>query len=261
MSRNINDFFVTISKNNRGSLFPEEIQQIVDYFKAGITDGSSLAKYTWDKLFIVNEHCNKSGQLFEHLHIYIHSVVSSRTDKLREQIEKQFPEIIRNRKQDLDVRQATNVEELLAGYMMKTSDYNILYNHNITDEYIEKAKQELEVKKDFKNKIYGENKVIRKNRIGDSDIPFFMFEYIHTNLIDYDFKLVTFKYLIKRLLRENYDFKLSKLVEVKAKLDVLFCDENKEGLIDALIDDQFRMLHSVYACEDGNSFTNLKDLE
>lgn len=235
MSRTNTDFFVTISKYMRGSLTPGEIGCTIKYFNDIQLD--------LIECYIVNEHRNKKGEQFEHLHIYVKFKELTRSDKLRDRIKKIL--LFIQHQNDLDIRQVQDKESLLSGYFMKTDDYKVMHNQGITEEYIAKCKEKGDIAKELRNKLYDDQLKIKKNRIFKMDLPYIMYEYIIGTNINYDCTLYLFTSVIKKMLRENYDFELRGLPECKAKLDLLFSNhDDSHKTLNALINDQFKGFYS-----------------
>lgn len=239
-SRKTDKFFITFSKFNRGSMTIEEINLVVNHFKHGNPT-------YYDQVFIVNEHKNKKKEAFEHLHIFVKVNLELRTDKLRDKMKATFSFI--QHQKDIDVRQAVCVEQLLAGYMMKTDDFDILLNVGITDEFLNECKNYVEANNDFYNEKV---KKFNINRISIFDQPYIMFEYIQEKQIDYDLSLNAFKRVIRLMILDKYDLIIDKgLTGVKAKLDLLISPSDGFVMLDAVIDNQFLFLDHQFDCKDG----------
>ena len=218
--------FITISKYNRGSMTPEEIQFVVKIFK-------ETSYLSYDQLFIVNEHQNKNKESFEHLHIYILFKNNLIHDTLRKNIKKYLGSLYQHQK-DLDVRDVPNEKQLIGGYMLKTNDVSIILKEGFTEEYWDSIQESVQTINDF-HQSYKEIKV---NRISKQDLPYVLFNYINKLGIQYNFSLYFFKEIIYKFRLDGYDFEVKgRMLECKAKLDLMF---GNKTLLNSLIDEDFR---------------------
>lgn len=251
MSRKTQKFFITISKFNRGSLTPEELSQIKAYFDFSSNNHDAINQL-FDEVFAVNEHKNKKKEFFEHVHIYVKTSLECRSDKLREKVKNAFSFI--QHPKDLDIRAVTCLEQLLAGYMMKTEDFDIILNKGIKDEYLNECKDYVQLKNDFREEKL---KKFSVERISDLDLPYIMKEYIQDKQIDYDMSLDVFIHVINKMVLDGYDMKIEKMPHVKAKLDLITHPEDGFVMMNALIRSQFLFIDNVYNCKNGKSDTEI----
>lgn len=217
--------FITISKFNRGSMTPEEIQFVLSLFKE-----NSYLSYT--RIFIVNEHQNRKKEPFEHLHVFICFKKDIVHDVLRRNLKKYLGSLYQHQK-DLDVRDVPNENQLIGGYMMKTSDVTILLKEGFSDETWQSILETVEEVDDFHQSL----KNIKVNRIPKHDLPYVLFEYISKKSIQYNCSLYLFKEIIYKIRLDGYDFEVKgKMLECKAKLDLMF---GNKTLMNSLIDEDF----------------------
>nr|WPR18654.1 MAG: hypothetical protein [Chemarfal virus 79] len=228
MSRTFKEFFITISKYNRGSMNIEEIElsHIV------------LSSMETEQLLIINEHRNFKGELFEHLHIYVLLVKEKRSDKLRDFLKKELKFIEHSK--DLDIRQVPDKETLLGGYLIKCPDRTLIISKGLTDEYLNQCKEKSDINRELNIKFNHPLKKISKNRIYKSDVPYCMHEFIIDNNLSYNGSLGSFTRVIKEMLLKNYDFELRNLVEVKSKLDLI--QLGNYNTLSSHIEDQFKFI-------------------
>lgn len=246
MSRSQQEFFITLSKYNRGSMSLQEIEIVKNYF-----DTMDL-----EQVFIVNEHKNFKQENFEHLHIYVLLKTPKRSDKLRDSIKKAISFV--EHAKDLDIRTVSDKDILLGGYMVKKNDSTIILSKGLTEEYMNNCKEKVDINKDLKSKFKSNS--IKKNRIYKADVPYYIYEFINDNQILYDCSLTHFTAIIKEMLLKNYDFELRGLAEVKAKLDLFFGDSTN---LCAYVEDQFKHLQ-LHSCDSKNyiidiSYKNVKE--
>jgi len=227
MSRNQTEFFITISKFNRGSMSEQEIDSVKQYFNS----------MDLEQIFIVNELKNFKQENFSHLHIYVLLKLPKRSDKLRDSLKKAFSFV--EHAKDLDIRTVSDKDILIGGYMRKKNDSIIVLSKGITEEYMNQCKEKVDINKDLKDKF--KDQKIKKNRIYKSDIPYYMYEYIIDNQIEYNCSLSYFTFIVKEMLLKNYDFELRGLTEVKAKLDLFFGDPTN---LRAYVEEQFKYLQT-----------------
>lgn len=215
-------FAITISKYCRGSITSQEIEDCKTFFNN---------KFILTRLLIVNEHRNKHGEAFEHLHISLHIMGEQRTDNMNRLIKKNLSFLIH--KKDLLVRPEIN--DGWKEYCSKSDDRTIIQHFGITEEELEQYNF------DYKVKVVSvkENRHITKVRIPKQDIPYVIEKYILEQEIIYEFRLTQFTFIISRMLREGYDFELRNLTEVKSKLDNAL---GNSVLLMNYINDQFKFI-------------------
>jgi len=216
-------FAITISKYCRGSLTPTEIQDCKQFFNN---------KFIITRLFIVNEHKQRDGTPFEHLHVSLHTVGEYRTDNINAMIKKNLSFL--THKKDVLVRK--EISDGWKEYCSKSEDRTIIEHYGITTEEIEQFNLDYKIKiqtvKDTKTSV-------SKVRISKQDIPYVIANYIHEQDINYAFQLQHFIYIVSCMLKDGYDFELRNMPEVKSKLD------NSLGNFETLqnyITDQFKFL-------------------
>lgn len=220
--RNGKEFAITISKYCRGSLTLDEITMIKEFF----VDKFVLSP----KILIVNEHKNKLGQEYEHLHIFVILNEETRGDNLTSMVKKKF-EFLHHKK---DVITKKVYSEGWKEYISKTNDRKIVFKKGITTEEIEQWNEDYNVK-------VAEHKTISKvvkTRISKGDLPYVMQDYIISKDIEYDWSMEKFKTVIVQMINDNYDFEIKgRMRETKSKLDILF---GNERTLEELLDEEFR---------------------
>lgn len=225
MANKYDKFFITFSKYNRGSMTEDEISCVVNFFKTQPT--------YFEQCFIVNEHRNRKREQFEHVHVYVKLALEIRSDKLREKIRGSMSFLEHSK--DLDIRKATNPEALLAGYMVKTDDYTLLYSFGITDEYLNECKDKTQQTVEFRT----EKTKINVERIPYYNMPYVMKEYILENQFDYDLSLSRFQMILQGLVYNGFDPDLKNLRHTKAKLDLLIDPVNGYRTLEAILNMEF----------------------
>lgn len=223
----MNQFAITISKYCRGSLTEQEIKDVEQFFRN---------RFIISRLLIINEHRNKFGEEFEHLHISLHTTSSFRTDNLNALIKKNLSFLVHKK----DVLVKAEISDGWKEYCSKSQDRTVIAHDGITEQELEKYNMEYKIKvqtvKDSKQNV---NKI----RIPKADIPYVIINYIQDNELEYDFSVSMFTYIISKMLKENYDYELRNLVEVKAKTDNLLGDTST---LNEFIGDQFKFLNVKY---------------
>jgi len=209
-------FFITISKFNRGSMTPEEINAVHDIF---INEYGKL----FERFIMVNEHKNHKGEDFEHVHFLACFIKELVHDTFQRNLKKIFKDIVQHTK-DMVVKSTVPDEaQLVAGYFMKVDDTTIIDNIGFTDEIIEEYKKHVKVNKELYGKFKNGSTV---KKISKTDLPFFMKSFIEDNDIYYDTSPQKFAFILRKIFQAGYDFEIKgKIAECKAKLDLLFDNE------------------------------------
>jgi hypothetical protein len=218
-----NQFAITISKYCRGSLTPQEIQDCKQFFNN---------KFVITRLLIVNEHKQRDGTPFEHLHVSLHVMGEYRTDNLNALIKKNLSFLTHKK----DVLVKKEISDGWKEYCSKSNDRTIIDHFGITEEEIEQYNLDYKIKVQT---VKDTKVAISKCRISRQDTPYVIANYIHEHDISYSFQLSHFIYIISCMLKEGYDFELRNMPEVKSKLD------NSLGNFETLqnyITDQFKFL-------------------
>lgn len=218
MEKKSDKLAITISKFNRGSLTEQEIQDTLIFFQGKFFNAS--------KMLFVNEHKNKLGENFEHLHITLHIPTSIRRDHLKAELIKKLTFLQHTK--DVCIR-----EEYSDGwkeYCSKSPDRNIVYKSGITDDELSQYSNDYLAKVQTRKEI----KKVVKTRICPSDLPYVIAEYIQEHEINYDGTQEAYAEIIFRLIKENFDFQIKgKMAETKAKLDIVL-NNSGQALTDLL---------------------------
>lgn len=219
-------YAITISKYCRGSLTKQEIQDVITFIEG---------KFILERLLVVNEHYNCKKEPFEHLHISMHIAVSDmRTDNLNALFKKNLSFLIH--KKDIVIK--NEISDGWKEYCSKSENRDILRHTGITESELEQYNLDYKIKvqtvKDSKMSVV-------KVRIPKQDIPYVIANYINDNDLEYDYTLTKFCFIIQRMLKENYDFELRNMPEVKAKLDTHLGDNE---VLYNFIYDQFKFIIS-----------------
>lgn len=232
------EYFITISKYNRGSLEKEEIQEVVKLLQTPF--------FKYDEILIVNEHQNKKQEDYEHLHIYLNLKEPRSNDVLRRKLKENLS--FYSHTKDMVIEKVVDKDTLIGGYFMKTGTFDIVFMDGITEQDMKTYKEKVEVKRETFTQI----KSVKVTRIYKGDIPYMMKKYIEENNLDYNCSHYYFREIIKAMIKDGYDFELSKkLFEVKAKLDLLF---GKDDLMNQLIDDELIRFSSYEEIEKVNLY-------
>lgn len=209
------ELFITISKEQRGSLLEPEIDQSINAIK------KILKEHT--QLLIVKEFRDRYARDFVHLHCYA-KITKARTP---EAVKRSFiPHgnptqhlLFYQHPKDLDVTPVTDDKQLIAGYFMKSSDYEILHN-TFPDEYIEECKQHLKM-----TQVKFKTNLIRNQRqTSANEIPFLFKQYIEDTNFPYDCTSKSFsKLYIEMFKTQKYALPIhfKNLKSIKLHLDLL----------------------------------------
>lgn len=211
-----NQYFITISKYNRGSLSMNEIDEIHQFF----------LNQPYEQLFIVNEHYNKKRERYEHIHLFIRLHEHVDHDYYRKTIKKSISFL--EHQKDLDVHHAYDEKRVLAGYMLKADDTSIIERAGFTQEQLDEIEilsqsYKEEQAKSARNKS-ADAESLFKARISPLDLPYVIKNYIKEKDIKYFGLIQDFTQILYSMLRDGYDFQLKNMKEVKAKLDIIELD-------------------------------------
>lgn len=173
----VNQIFITIAKEQRGSLLEEEINQSINAIKKVLKD--------YVHLFIIKEYRDRYARDFIHLHAYAQIPRARAPEALKRSFIplsspcKHLP--FYEHPKDVDIQPVTDVKQLIGGYFTKSSDYEILEN-TFDNEYIEECKNHVkETQCRFKT-----NLIKNHRQSTQGEIHYLFMQFILDNNFNYD---------------------------------------------------------------------------